>query len=86
MLSKNRRQLIERLKTRKGRPREGLVLVEGVRASAEALAAGADIRFVVRSPRLLDTEAGRTLASALTGRELQTDGVAVTELTDVELA
>ena len=86
MLSKNRRQLIERLKTRKGRPREGLVLVEGVRASAEALAAGADIRFVVRSPRLLDTEAGRTLASALTGRELQTDGVDVTELTDVELA
>ena len=86
MLSKNRRQLIERLKTRKGRPREGLVLVEGVRASAEALAAEADIRFVVRSPRLLDTEAGRTLASALTGRELQTDGVAVTELTDVELA
>ena len=86
MLSKNRRQLIERLKTRKGQPREGLVLVEGVRASAEALAAGADIRFVVRSPRLLDTEAGRTLASALTGRELQTDGVDVTELTDVELA
>lgn len=86
MLSKNRRQLIERLKTRKGRPREGLVLVEGVRASAEALAAGADIRFVVRSPRLLDTEAGRTLASVLTGRELQTDGVDVTELTDVELA
>ena len=29
---------------------------------------------------------GRTLASALTGRELQTDGVDVTELTDVELA
>lgn len=85
MLSKNRRQLIERLKTRKGRPRQGLVLVEGVRASAEALAAGADIRFVVRSPRLFDTEAGRTLASALTGWGLQTDGADVTELTDVEL-
>jgi TrmH family RNA methyltransferase len=61
------------------------VLVEGVRASAEALAAGADIRFVVRSPRLLATEAGLTLASTLTGREPQTDGVDETELTDVEL-
>ena len=49
MLSKNRRQLIERLKTRKGRTRQGLVLVEGVRASTEALAAGADIRFVAVS-------------------------------------
>ena len=68
MLSKSRRQLIERLKTRKGRPREGLVLVEGVRSAAEALAAGADIRFAVRSPRLLGTEAGRALTSTLAGR------------------
>ena len=81
MLSKNKRQLIERLKTRKGRPREGLVLVEGVRASAEVLAAGADIRFVVRSPRLLDTEAGRTLASTLAGR-----GAEAVEVDDADLA
>ena len=81
MLSKNKRQLIERLKTRKGRPREGLVLVEGVRASAEVLAAGADIRFVVRSPRLLDTEAGRTLASTLAGR-----GPEAVEVDDADLA
>jgi len=81
MLSKNRRQLIERLKTRKGRPREGLVLVEGVRASAEVLAAGADIRFVIRSPRLLDTEAGRTLASTLAGRGPKTE-----EVDDADLA
>ena len=81
MLSKNRRQLIERLKTRKGRPREGLVLVEGVRASAEVFAAGADIRFVVRSPRLLDTEAGRTLASTLAG-----GGPETVEVEDADLA
>ncbi len=81
MLSKNRRQLIERLKTRKGRPREGLVLVEGVRASAEVLAAGAHIRFVIRSPRLLDTEAGRTLASTLAGRGPETE-----EVDDADLA
>ena len=87
MLSKNRRQLIERLKTRKGRPREGLVLVEGVRATAEALAAGADIRFVIRSPRLLDTKVGRTLASALAGRgpeTYQVDDADLAELSDTE--
>jgi len=87
MLSKSRRQLIERLKTRKGRPREGLVLVEGVRSSVDALAAGADIRFAIRSPRLFDTLAGRTLASALAERGLEThevDDVGLTELSDTE--
>ncbi len=83
MLSKNRRQLIERLKTRKGRPREGLVLVEGVRASAEVLAAGADMRFVIRSPRLLDTEAGRALASTLAGRGQETEEVDDTDLAEL---
>ena len=39
MPSKNKILLMERLKTRKGRPREGLVLVEGVRCVREALAA-----------------------------------------------
>ena len=87
MLSKSKRQLIKRLKTRKGRPREGLVLVEGVRSSAEALAAGADIRFAVRSPRLFDTQVGRALASTLTGRGLEThevDDVSLAELSDTE--
>ncbi len=81
MLSKTRRQLIERLKTRKGRPREGLVLVEGVRSSAEALVAGADIRFAVRSPRLLETEAGRDLASTLSRMAWETDEVDDADLT-----
>jgi TrmH family RNA methyltransferase len=87
MLSKSRRQLIERLKTRKGRPREGLVLVEGVRASAEVLAAGADLRFAVRSPRLLETPAGRALAGTLAERSLETeevDDVGLAELSDTE--
>jgi TrmH family RNA methyltransferase len=80
MLSKSRRQLIERLKTRKGRPREALALVEGVRSVAEALAAGVDIRFAVQSPRLLGTEAGRALASALAARGLEPE-----ELDDKDL-
>ena len=57
------------------------MLVEGVRSSAEALAAGADISFAVRSPRLLDTEAGRALASALAARGAETD-----EVDDADLA
>ena len=81
MLSKSRRQLIERLKTRKGRPREGLVLVEGVRSSAEALTAGADIRFVVRSPRMLGSDAGRALASMLEEQGWEAD-----EVEDADLA
>ena len=87
MLSKSRRQLIERLKTRKGRPREGLVLVEGVRSSAGALAAGAEIRFAVRSPRLLDTGAGRALASALVehgSQAYEVEDADLTELSDTE--
>jgi TrmH family RNA methyltransferase len=75
MLSKSRRQLIKRLNTRKGRPREGLVLVEGVCSAAEALAAGADIHFWVQSPRSLGTEAGRALASTLIAQGLDAEEV-----------
>ena len=64
-LSKNKIQLIERLKSRKGRAREGLVLVEGARCVQEALAAGVEVRFVVQSPRLLEGEAGKALAGVV---------------------
>jgi TrmH family RNA methyltransferase len=80
MPSKNKILLVERLKTRKGRPREELVLVEGVRCVREALAAEVKVRFVVRSPRLLDTEAGRALAAEISDR-----GVPVDEVGDDEL-
>lgn len=75
MPSKNKILLIERLKTRKGRPREGLVLVEGVRCVREALAADVRVRFAVRSPRLLGTEAGRALAAEISDREVAVDEV-----------
>jgi TrmH family RNA methyltransferase len=51
-LSDARRRLVRRLHRRKAREREGLVLVEGVRAVTEALQCGAAIRFVLRSPRV----------------------------------
>lgn len=49
-LSETRRRLVARLHRRKTREREGLVLVEGARAAAEALAQGARPRFVLRVP------------------------------------
>ena len=75
MPSRNRILLIERLKTRKGRPREGLVLVEGVRCVREALAADVQARFAVRSPRLLGTEAGRALAADISNRGVPADEI-----------
>ena len=87
MLSKGRRRLVERLKTRRGRPREGLVLVEGVRAVTEALSAGADVRFGVRSSRLYDSGVGRALASDLADRGVDTvdvDDSELSELSDTE--
>ena len=80
MPSKTKTLLIERLKTRKGRPREGLVLVEGVRCVQEALDAGVGARFAVRSPRLLGSEAGRALAADISRR-----GVPVDEIADPDL-
>ncbi|MEX2465886.1 MAG: RNA methyltransferase [Gemmatimonadota bacterium] len=53
-LSQRVTRLIGRLKTRKGRAREALVLVEGVRAVTTALDAGVDVRLAVTSPRLME--------------------------------
>lgn len=64
-LSQRRAQLIGRLRTRKTREREALVLVEGVRGVEEALAAGARIRFAVVSPRLESLAKGAELRRAL---------------------
>ncbi len=56
-LSETRRRLVNRLHRRRTREREGLVLVEGVRAVEEALEQGARPRFVLLTPR------GRELAT-----------------------
>lgn len=59
-LSETRRRLVRRLHRRKTREREGLVLVEGVRAAEEALSQGARPRFV-----LLTDEARASASPAL---------------------
>lgn len=65
VLSKRREALIRRLRHRGGRRREGLFLVEGVRAAGDALRRGGDVRFAVCSPRLRTLEGGEELAALL---------------------
>ena len=64
-LSKSKSQLIGRLKDRKLRAREGLVLVEGVRAVTEVLDAGKGVRFAVGAPRLRGGERSEGLLERL---------------------
>lgn len=80
-LSRRRGALVERLHRRRTREREGLFIVEGVRAAEEALEHGAAIRFVVRGPGLDGTEAGRALS-----RRLDTEGFDVSDVDEAELA
>lgn len=90
-LSQRRARLVQRLRTRKTRTRERLVLVEGVRAAREALDAGAVVTFAVVAPRLDMSEAGRALRARL--EERSGDGgaagsstrVPVVTTTDAEL-
>lgn len=80
-LSQRRRRIVGRLRSRKTREREGLVLVEGVRAVREALDSGAPPRFAVLSPRLWSSEPGRALAERLAA----VAGLEVAEVDDSEL-
>jgi TrmH family RNA methyltransferase len=80
-LSNERTRLIGRLRSRRTREREGLFLVEGIRSAGEALAAGAQVRFALTSPRLDDLAEGATLRTGL-----EKAGVEVVELEHEELA
>lgn len=65
MLSQNKERLLARLKSGRGRAKEGLVVVEGVRGAEEALDSGAAVKFAVCSSRLEFTERGLALANRL---------------------
>ncbi|MFZ5625422.1 MAG: TrmH family RNA methyltransferase [Gemmatimonadota bacterium] len=73
--------LIRDLHRRRGRERRGLVLAEGVRLVAEALAAGRPVHGAVVSPALEATARGRALKASLAAR-----GASLLEVTDEELA
>ena len=78
-LSQRRRRLVAGLRQRKTREREGLVLVEGVRAVNEALDAHVDVRFAVTSPKLVTTDEGVALSERLGTTPIE--GVSDDELT-----
>jgi RNA methyltransferase, TrmH family len=80
-LSQRATRLVERLKTRRGRSREGLVLVEGIRAVGTALDGGAAARFAVTSPRLMESDSGAALAD-----RLRQQGIDLRHVDDAELA
>jgi TrmH family RNA methyltransferase len=80
-LSKARQSLLERLRRRHQRDREGCFVVEGVRGAATALHARAPVRFAVVSPRLEELDPGGEIPLLLAAA-----GVDVTEIDDTELA
>ena len=79
-LSQRRQRMLARLGSRRSREREGLVVVEGLRACRQAADAGAHVRFALTSPRLAHVDPG-ALASVL---EEGTEDVE--RLSDAELA
>ena len=81
VLSQQKRRMLSRLRTGKSRKKEGLVLVEGVRAVKQVLDAGAEVRFVVKSDRIESTNAGHDLVECIAKTDLNTISV-----TDEELA
>ena len=82
-LSKRRTRLLARLGSGRGRVREGCVLVEGVRAAGEALAAGVAVRFAVCSPAVMRSPAGDALLAELEARGVAPDWVGERELAAV---
>ncbi len=83
VLSKRRSRLLARLGSGRGRVREGRVLVEGVRAAAEALASGAVPRFAVCSPALTRAPAGAALLEVLEARGVAPEWVGGREMAAV---
>ena len=79
-LSQQKRRLLGRLRNGKSRKREGLVLVEGVRAVKEAIDAKAEVRFVVASERIESTTAGLELAEHIRKENLDITSVSEKEL------
>ncbi len=81
-LSNNRSRLVERLKSPRLRSREGAFLVEGVRGVGEVVGSPmvTGIRFVLFSPRVYGTEAGRALVD-----RIRAGGWPAEEVTDPEL-
>lgn len=81
-LSEGRRRALARLRRRKTRERDELVLVEGPRAVREALAAGARARFALVSPRLDEVAPGLAARLAESTDVVPVDDVTLSESAD----
>ncbi|MBI4540611.1 MAG: RNA methyltransferase [Gemmatimonadetes bacterium] len=81
MVTRSREKLLRRIAHRKARHREGLFVVEGIRATEEALEAGLGIEFALCSAALEETARGRSLAARLSAA-----AVAMERVEDGELA
>ena len=80
MLSKSEKRLILTLRRPRGRSKEKLVLVEGIRTVDEALSADIEVSFCVRSPKLCDTLRGKQLAATLDNGSTKIRNVSDAEL------
>ena len=86
-LSKSKRRLALRLRSRRGREREGLALAEGPRVVMEALASPVEVRWMACGGEFAATDAGRAIADAAGSRGCETlvaDDDAVRELCATE--
>ncbi len=82
-ISKSKRRLALRLRSRRGREREGLALAEGPRVVMEALRSSVEVCWVAIGDELAAGQAGRAIAEAARRRGAQVliaDGAAVRDL------
>lgn len=68
MLTKAESRLLHALKTRSGRDKHHVFVIEGVRVVEEAMNAGVDLKFAIVSPTLADNRRGAALAERLEER------------------
>ena len=86
-ISKSKRRLALRLRSRRGREREGLALAEGPRVVMEALRSSVEVRWVVCGDEFSAGPEGRAIAEAARRRGapvLIADGAAVRDLCSTE--
>ncbi|MCY3612904.1 MAG: RNA methyltransferase [Gemmatimonadetes bacterium] len=86
-ISKSKRRLALRLRSRRGREREGLALAEGPRVVVEALRSSVEVRWVAVGGELAARQEGRAIAEAAHRRGAQVliaDGAAVRDLCSTE--
>src|SRR5688572_10279181 len=86
VLSKADARLIHALKSRRGREKHALFLVEGVRVVEDLLASGIDLEFAVSATTLGDNARGQSLNERLRGATTvhELDERSLAQLTDTE--